>query len=298
MTLENAKALVTGAKGFMGMHLVKRLQREGAEISAITRNGAIEGVKTYNGSITDAGFLKEVIKKERPAKIFHLAASLDKSFENLLDTININFNGTLNMLEALRGQGCSSFVLVSAAETYGYNDAPFREDMELFPISPYSMSKILAESACRHYHANFGIPAAIIKGFIVYGPGQEENMFIPSLISGLLKDSKFEMTKGGQTRDFVYIDDFMDALIKASSEPEASGEVINICSGEEHKLREVAEMALKIAGKGRLSFSKPYRINEQMRYFGDNSKAKKILGWKPRINLEEGLRKTVQSYKI
>jgi len=122
-------------------------------------------------------------------------------------------------------------------------------------------------------------------------------MFIPSLISSLVKGETFDMTKGEQTRDFIYVDDLVEAIILASLNNITTNEVINVCSGLESKISDVAKIVIKIINNGAITYNQPYRQNEQWRYYGDNSKAKSLLGWEPKIKLEEGLRRTVEWHK-
>jgi len=296
MDLRDIKVLVTGANGFIGKHLVSKLLKEKAQVSALIKAGSLDNVEVYKGNITDYGYVKSTVDKVNPEIIYHLAANLNKSSDETLEIINVNLNGTLNLLKALKDKNYSSFVFTSTAEVYGKNEVPFKENMELNPISPYSLSKLLAECACRFFYENYKSPITILRGFIAYGPGQAGNMFIPSMISSLHNEEKFDMTKGEQTRDFVYVDDFTEAIIKASLTKAAAGEIINICSGEEHTINEVSKIILDAIGKGKITYNQHYRDNEQWRYFGDNSKAKSLLGWYPKTSLREGLKNVLSSY--
>lgn len=300
--LENARVLVTGANGFIGSHLVDRLLKEKADVSVLVRSRGSEkkrfdNVKVYEGDITDYRFVEDTVDKVLPEKVFHLAANLNKSFDEILNVMKVNLNGALNLLKSLNDRTYNSFIYVSIGEFYGNNKVPFKEDMELHPLSPYSLSKIAAELVCRYFYENHKSPITILRGFIVYGPRQKGDMFIPSIISNLIQKGEFDMTQGYQTRDFVYIDDFIESVIKASITKQAIGETINICSGEEHSIKEVSNLIVGILGKGKLTHNRPYRENEQWRYFGDNSKAKSILNWCPTVGLNEGLKKTIESYK-
>tara|TARA_Y100000310_G_scaffold345815_1_gene470397 strand:- start:11424 stop:12332 length:909 start_codon:yes stop_codon:yes gene_type:complete len=297
MKLKNTKVLVTGATGFMGRHLVERLLKEGADVHAIVENGKLEGVNVYIGDITDAGFVKRVVDESEPKVVYHLAALINRNPDNEEKIMNVNKVGTFNLLDSLKGKSVNSFVFVSTAEVYGDNVVPFKEDMNKRPTSVYSLSKDEAENICFDFYENSGVLITIIRPVVAYGPGQTGNMFIPSLVRSLIQGNKFEMTKGEQTRDFVYVDDVVEGMIKSSLTKGAIGEVINICSGKEHILRKVSEIIYDLINNGKVVYDQSYRKKEQMRYFGDNSKAKRILGWEPKIDLEEGLRRTVEWHK-
>jgi len=297
MSLKNNNVLVTGANGFIGKHLVNRLLKEGANISVITRRADFDDVKNYKGDITDEYFVKKVIEETNPKRVYHLAASLENSPEKKKEIFNVNVDGTLNLLNSLKGKNCESFIFLSTTEIYGNNKVPFVESMKPKPISPYSESKLKAEMLCFQFYKRYNLPITIIRSSIVYGPKQLGKMFIPSLISSLVKGETFDMTKGEQTRDFIYVDDLVEAIILASLNNITTNEVINVCSGLESKISDVAKIVIKIINNGAITYNQPYRQNEQWRYYGDNSKAKSLLGWEPKIKLEEGLRRTVEWHK-
>ena len=144
-----------------------------------------------------------------------------------------------------------------------------------------------------------GLPILTLRPFLTYGPGQESNMLIPSLMKKVLEGEALEMTKGEQTREFNYVDDIVDGFIKASISPEAIGEIINIGNGLEYKIREVVEMVLKLVNSpikpnlGALA----YRPGETWHFYCDNTKARKILCWEPKVDLEDGLKRTINWFQ-
>jgi UDP-glucose 4-epimerase len=149
------------------------------------------------------------------------------------------------------------------------------------------------------YHRLFALPVVVLRPFIVYGPGQRDGMMLPALLKTLAQGQEFALTPGEQTRDFVYVDDVVDALIAAAVRNGAAGEVFNVCSGEERRIRDVAELAVRIAGASpsRLKIGAlPYRENEVWRLVGSNRKARALLGWSPRVQLEDGLQRTWEAF--
>jgi nucleoside-diphosphate-sugar epimerase len=307
-SLKGAKVLVTGAGGFVGSHLIRRLVREGAEITAIDRkelkDTACSSVKEINADISDLSSVQDVLNGYMPDKVFHLAAytARDRSMNNLNEAMKVNFTGTMNLLTALKDKDNNvdfdSFVFLGTAEAYGRNITPFTEKQQLDPVSPYSFSKAAAEMALQMYHRIYNVPVVILRCFVVYGPGQPGNMFFSELISAAMNKRDFKMTGGRQRRDFVYIDDQVEALILAATTQAAQGEILNVSSGSSCRIIDAVDIALDIMGNpikpyvGALS----YRDNELFEFEGDASKTAKILKWKAVVGLEEGLGKTVRYF--
>lgn len=307
--LSGTKVLVTGASGFIGSHLVKRLLKENADVHIILRKSSdlnrlseVENKIMINyGNITDYNFVRETINTLKPKKIFHLAGYLkrDTSLESLKINIKINFFGTLNILKSLQGENIERFIFISTSEGYIPGKPPFREEQKRSPISPYSASKICAENLCELFSNTYKIPVVILRPFQVYGSGQGRGMIIPDMILSLLNDIPIKITKGEQTRDFIHIDDVVESLILAAVKKGAIGQTFNVCSGVEYKVKDLAlKISNLVGGKLKPTIGGlPYRKNEIWRYFGDNTRIRKKLGWKPVVPIEEGLKRTVEWYR-
>lgn len=309
-TLRKTRVLVTGISGFIGSHLARRLVKEGAEVYGLARAGSnlwrlgdiSKDVIIHYGDIRDFATIKTVITAIKPQKIFHLAAYVDtrRSLELIDDMVEVNLKGTLNLLQILNGMQYDCFINTGASEEYGDNPAPFREDQVPNPVSAYSASKVSATVFCQMLHKTCRAPIVTLRPFLTYGPGQQGDMLIPSLIGKTIMGEEFEMTKGEQTREFNYVDDIVDAYIRASVTQRAIGEIINIGSGLECKVIDVVEMVLHLME----SSLKPrvgaldYRPGEARHFFCDNTKAREILGWRPAINLEDGLKNTINWFRI
>ena len=307
--LEGTRVLVTGAAGFIGSHLSRELVKKSAEVHLIDRPGIstarikdiLNKVSVHHVDVTDFASLRNSIREIKPQKIFHLAACVDVTRDwNVIDKmIDVNIKGTINLLRSLDGVDYGCFVNVGASEEYGDNLAPFRENQAPHPVSPYSASKASTVMFCQMLHKTMNLPIVTVRPFLTYGPGQESQMLIPSLIKSLLKGKSFKMTKGEQTRDLNYVDDIVEGFILAGTTPEAIGEVINLGSGVEHRIKDVVRMIASLMGSpvtleiGAL----PYRPGETMHHYCSNEKAKKILGWRPNVPLEDGLKRTVDWYK-
>ncbi len=298
--------LITGGLGYIGSNLLKRLSAFDCKIYVITSNtknmnAQKENYKILTCDITDFEKLNGYVNKTNPNYIFHLAAntSRDISIETIDSMVNVNIIGTLNLLKScLTLDNLKSFVILGTSEEYGNNRTPFKENLKEDPISPYSLSKTCSYYVCRMFYNLYKIPIVHLRPSLVYGPGQPETMFIPSVISALAKNKPFEMTLGEQTRNFIYIDDLIEYLIMASTSKKCIGQIINI--GDENI--KIIDVARKIGKKmNKLHLIKPgakeYRKNEIMKYEVDISKSIKLFKWEPQINLDAGLDKIINSYE-
>jgi len=306
---EGIRVLVTGAAGFIGSHLSRELVGRNAEVFLIDKPGIstariediLDKVRVHYVDITDFSSLKNSIREIRPQKIFHLAAYVDvtRDWAIVDKMINVNIKGTLNLLRSLEGVNYDCFVNTGTCEEYGDNPTPFSEDQVPNPVSPYSASKVSTTMFCQMLHKTVNLPIVTVRPLIAYGPGQESQMLIPSLIKNALNGKSFKMTKGEQTRQFNYIDDVVEGFILAGTTPEAIGEVINLGSGAEYRIKDVAKMILNLMGNPiKLEIGAlPYRPGETMHFYCSNEKEKKILGWRPNIPLKVGLKRTIDWYK-
>ena len=308
-TLRDIKVLVTGISGFIGSHVVRRLLKEGAEVHGLVRENSnlwrIQDIKNqinlHYVDLRDFESVRKAVHNIEPQKVFHLAAYVDvnRSFEVMDEMIEVNIKGTLNLLRVLDGADYDCFINTGTCEEYGDNPVPFREDQVPNPVSPYSASKVSTTIFCQMLHKTMRLPIITLRPFLTYGPMQESNMLVPSLIKKAIKRERFEMTAGEQTREFNYVDDIVDGFIKASLTKRAIGEIINIGNGKEYRIKDVVVKILNLRGNPiePLIGALPYREGETMHFYCDNTKARELLGWNPKVSLDEGLEKTVDWYK-
>jgi UDP-glucose 4-epimerase len=297
--LKGKSVLVTGASGFIGSHLVRRLVQEGLDVHAVIRADATRlsdtgKITMHRGSVTDPDFIRKALDRSRPETVFHLAGVLkkDSTAESLNSNMAVNLFGTLNILESLPAK--ARLIFVSTAEGYAGNP-PFPEESKRVPLSPYSLSKMCAENLCEFFSKAHGTPLTILRPFNVYGPGQGRGMLIPDLIISMLEGNVPKTTKGEQTRDFIFIDDLIDAFL-ISMKKEAAGQTLNVCTGTETKAADVSIQISRLTG-GKVDIGAlPYKESEVWRHFGSNKKLRS-LGWKPKTDIEEGIKKTVEWYK-
>lgn len=310
-SFQDKPVLITGANGFIGSHLTRRLLEKGADVHIFVKKDSnqfriqdiIKDITVWHGDIRDYSAICPCIKNSRPQIIFHLAAIRDiKRDIQLVDSmIDINIKSTMNLLKAVVEEKISleSFINSGSSEEYGDGNTPFLESQREVPVSPYSASKVAATHFCQMLHKTMGLPIVTLRPFLTYGPYQDIDMFIPSLISHCIERKDFPMTEGDQTREFNYIDDVVDAYLLAACSPHAAGEVINIGNGVEYRIRDVAEKIVRMMGNPirLLVGALPKRPGEAKHFFSSNKKAKQILGWSPKISLEDGLERTIVCYK-
>ena len=307
--MNGKRVLITGGSGFIGSHLVQRLLADGSEVAVLMRYGNViknerlnecwSKIQVIEADIRNRGALT-CIRQFDPHIVFHLAAynHVGESFRQVEECFDVNAKGTANLLDAC--EGAEKFVYVSSSEVYGHQgQVPFLETACPNPISPYSITKYAGELYCRmKQRMSTGQSIVILRLFNAYGPYQSTKAIIPEVIVNCLLNRPLNTTPGKQTREFNYIDNLLDGLIAAARHKGKLDEIINICSGEEVSIADLIEKIKKITKtKSVHDTSAPYRPNELWRLCGSNQKAKEILGWTPRIHLEEGLRRTVDWFQ-
>jgi UDP-glucose 4-epimerase len=296
VNLHNKKVIVTGGNGYLGSHLVNSLKESGAEVFIFDQK--MKGVKNeVCNDITDKTKVEKIIKEIKPQIIFHLAASLNRNrdFTNHDKIMQVNYFGTVNLLLALEDIDYDNFVFTSTSEIYGSNKAPFNENMLPLPASPYSLSKVCAENVIKTFSETYKKNYTILRLFNFFGKNMSEEFFIPQLLKALKNDETFKMTKGEQERDFLYIDDIIQALLLTVNNEKAKNEIFNVCSGNSVTLKDFAvECKHIINSNSTIDFGAlPYRENEVWNMVGDNSKIKRELGFKVNFDVKEIIKEIV-----
>lgn len=310
-SLKNKVVLVTGAAGFIGSHLTRLLLEAGAKVHVLLKKDTNQfRIQDFIGNLTvwyadlrDYKSICSCIRNSRPQIVFHLAAlkNVTRDAELIEPMIDINIKGTMNLLRGIIEEkiALECFVNTGTSEEYGDGTAPFREDQREIPVSPYSASKVATTYFCQMLHKSMGLPIITLRPFLTYGPNQDTDMFIPSLIQHCLEGKDFPMTEGDQTRELNYIDDIVGAYILAARCQQAAGEVINIGNGIEYRIKDVAEKIVHMMGDPiqLLIGALPKRPGETKHFLCNNEKARELLGWSPKINIDAGLERTIDWYK-
>ncbi len=297
INIKNKRVLVTGGNGYLGSFLVKALEKENANVFVVSRNSEL----LYNHfavDITDFDAIHKVVQEIQPDIVFHLAANISRNrdFAIYTDMAKVNVMGTLNLLQALQNLD-THFIFTSSSEIYGNNESPFHENQLPKPVSPYSLSKVNAEMLIQTYCLNHNKKFTNLRIFNFYGEHMPEDFFIPQMINSLKREEDFLMTKGEQTRDFLYVDDVVEALLLTATNTNSYNETMNVCSGKGTKLSELAtEVNEKMNAKAKIILGAiPYRDNEVWEMIGDNSKIKQKLGFEPQVNLENGIKRVLHN---
>lgn len=290
----NKRILVTGANGFVGKYLIKELRKREARITAIIRD--IKNKREYDDvSVLHVDLVKNMgVIAENYEIVYHLAALTDlkKCLEDPLEAYNVNVMGTLNLLTNCKN--VKKFVYVSTLGVYGEQKKfPVAEDAPAIPIEPYAASKLAAEAVVQGFCRSHKIPFSIVRLFNVYGPGQSTRFVIPSLLEKALIGKEIELENGESTRDFIYIEDAVEALIKISLLE--NNEIYNVGSGKETSVKDVLKIIEKLISKNiyphDISMTDTIGVKRSV---ADISKIKRDTGWNPRTSLEEGIARMIQ----
>ncbi len=306
---EGVRVLVTGASGFLGSHTARALVSRGAEVHTLVRSGSADDannpkVNTHVGDVTDYQSLLTCFRKAAPRIVFHLAGDTSArrsqgGWDALMRSFDVNLVGTINVIRA--ADECrptvKSIVRAGGLEEYGLAGVPYVETAREQPVSPYSASQVAATHFCQAIQLQMEFQIVTVRPALVYGPGQRTAFFIPALIQSCLAGNDFDMTAGTQARDLIYIDDVIEGILLAGAAEDARGAIINLSTGVEHSMATVSEMIGEMTGATtRIRRGGPsVQINDLQHLYASNDVAKKLLGWEPRISLEEGLARTIDA---
>ena len=317
------KIFITGSEGFIGSHLVESLIKKNHKIKAFTQyhfqnylgcledldKKSLKNIEIVSGDIRDQEQLSSSM--EGSDIVINLAAliGIPYSFSATRSYVDTNIIGTLNLLEASKkNKNLKKIILTSTSEVYGTaKKVPITEDHPLNSQSPYAATKIASDFLGLSYFHSFNLPIVIARPFNTFGPRQSARAVIPSIIIQVLSNQKkIELGNINPTRDFSFVDDTVEGLIKIiNSKKEISGNIINICTGREYSIKKVCQFISEITKKDFEIISNKKRTRsktaEVERLLGSNEKAKKLINWSPKYvgdqKFKEALRKTIDWIK-
>jgi NAD dependent epimerase/dehydratase len=317
MNLKNKKVVVTGADGFIGSHLTEALLAEGAKVKAFVFYNSfnswgwldtlpkkiLKDIEIFAGDVRDPNGVRDALKGTDA--VFHLAAliGIPFSYHSPDSYVDTNIKGTLNVLQAARDLGTSRIIVTSTSEVYGTAKyAPIDEAHPLQGQSPYSASKIGADKIAESFHLSFKLPVITARPFNTYGPRQSARAIIPTIITQLVNGSKkIKLGSLHPTRDLSYIADTCSAFIALAKCDKAVGKTVNIGSGREISIKDLAGAIMAATGRKADIASDVMRKrpegSEVERLLCDNSQLKQLTGWQPGTSLEKGLETTVAWFK-
>jgi nucleoside-diphosphate-sugar epimerase len=293
---EALRILVTGATGFIGQRLCRRLCAEGHRVHATSRrqqHAEASGPRWHQADLADLAVARDIFATVKPDVVFHLAGEVgaNPDFSLVLPTFHSLLASTINVLVAAMEENCGRIVLT------GSLTEPLPGERIAVPQSPYAAAKWAGAGYGRMYHDLFGAPVVILRPFMTYGPGQAPNKLVPSAALALLRGERPKVSSGTLAADWVYIDDVVEAFIAAATAPGIEGETIDLGTGTLVPMREVIERLVAIVGEdiephfGAL----PDRLNENT-VAANTADAEKYFGWRAQTSLDEGLRETVAWY--
>lgn len=310
MNWRGKRVLVTGAGGFIGSHLTERLVEEGAEVHALVHYNALGGwgwldqsplrhdIKVIMGDICDRDSVRQAMHEVEI--VFHLAAliAIPYSYHAPGSYIRTNVEGTLNILQMARELEVERVVHTSTSEVYGTaRYVPINEAHPLQGQSPYSASKIGADKLVEAFHLSFNLPVVTVRPFNTFGPRQSARAVIPTIITQCLTGQTVRLGNLHPTRDLNYVSNTVEGFLLAAATPQAIGQTINIGSGQEISVGDLAQLIARLTGQIITIESDEQRLrpdkSEVERLVADNTLAQTILGWKPAVSLSEGLDRTI-----
>jgi dTDP-glucose 4,6-dehydratase len=310
--MKNKKVLVTGAGGFIASHLVERLVTEGAKVRVFVRYNSrgdagllrmlsadvFSKLEVIAGDLRDVEAVREALKDIDT--VFHLGAliAIPYSYVHPREVVETNVMGTLNVLMAARELGTRRIIHTSTSEVYGTaHYVPIDEKHPLQGQSPYSASKIGADRIAESFYRSFNVPVVTLRPFNTYGPRQSARAVIPTIIAQALTREEVKLGSLDPSRDFTFVADTVEGFLRVAAADNVLGEEINLGNDNTIRIGDLAEKIFGMIGKTPRVTADPQRVrpgkSEVLKLWASNKKAKELIGWEPRVSLDEGLRRTI-----
>jgi NAD dependent epimerase/dehydratase len=305
------RVLVTGAGGFIGSHVCERLVELGARVRALVEYDSLgswgwldespakQHLEVVSGDVRDRDGI--VAAAGDADRILHLAAliAIPYSYTAPASYVETNVMGTLNVLRAAQAAGVERIVHTSTSEVYGSaRSIPIDEEHPLQGQSPYSASKIGADKIAESFHLSFGVPVITLRPFNTYGPRQSARAVIPTVITQLQSGGEVALGNLAPTRDFTFVTDTAEAFALAGASADAVGQVLNTGSGREISIGDLVQRIGGVLGVETAVRTEEQRVrprrSEVDRLCADASRAREVLGWEPRVGLDEGIARTAE----
>ena len=293
------KILILGGTGFIGYHLAKASLKKGFKVISLSKNKPkkkryLKRVKYIIADISNINSIKKKIKGDFQY-IVNLAGYVDHS--NKIKTFKSHYLGCKSISDFFLQKKIKKFIQVGSSMEYGLAKSPQKENFKCMPKSSYGKAKFLSTKYLLDLYRKKKFPVTIVRLYQVYGPYQDLNRFLPIIINSCKDNKDFPCSHGKQFRDFLYINDLIDAIFLILKNPKAEGEIFNLGFGKPLKIKNIINKILSYYKSGNPQFGKiKLRKEEQIKIYPDIYKARSILKWKPKVNFLKGLHKTIQYY--
>ncbi|MED1265269.1 NAD(P)-dependent oxidoreductase [Bacillus mycoides] len=307
-SFKNKTFLITGGYGFIGSHLVRRLLHLQAKIVLFIRASSdswrlkniLKNIETYEVDIRDKAQVQDAIKKINPDYIFHLAAyGVNSAHTDYMHAIETNIIGTCNIIQAAKFVNCKKIINMGSSSEYGNKMEPIHENMLLTPVDIYGSTKAASTILAHQIASENNINLITLRPFGIFGEAEEPHKLFSYIILQVLQNKDVNLTLCNQLRDYCYIENIIDACILVIENTNVQNEIFNIGSGNIYPLKHYVELLFKHLN----THSRPNygaissRTNERWIPEANIQKIKNSLSWEPRINIEEGIIKTINWYK-
>ena len=305
------KILVTGGTGFIGSNLIPQLVDLEHEVYSLERYvtgryvlGGKKSVKTVFGDLCDPFMIRKIVRTVQPEAVIHLAAisPVSYSYDHPNEVVDANFLGTITLAESCLREvhNFKHFLCSGTSEEYGNQETfPIKETAELNPNSPYSVSKAAADMYLRYMRDSYNFPMTLLRNFNTYGRQNNTHFVVERAIVQMLQQKLIKLGDPKPVRDLEYIDDHVNSYVACLNNENAIGEIFNFCTGRSTSIKQLIELIKELTGfEGEIIWNTiPPRPLDIDTLKGDNSKAKRLLGWTPKFTLEQGLKKTIDFWK-
>jgi nucleoside-diphosphate-sugar epimerase len=315
--MKKQAVLVTGCAGFIGSNFVRQFKARFPAVAVVgldnlstgRRDAVAKGIAFYKGSIADAKLVGKIMAKHKPGAVFHFAALPRVAFsvENPAATTAVNVGGTVTLLEAAAKHKVKRFIFSSSSSVYGNTShLPTTETQDMpSPISPYALQKYVGEQYCRVFSNLYGLDTVCLRYFNVFGPGQYGDSAYSTVVSAWLEALYFPRRKKAflegdcePSRDFCYVDEVVRANILAmQAKRKFGGAAINVAQGQRTNLLKVKQLIEKGTGRKLQLEHRPSRIGDIKHTLGSMRRAQQLLGFKPKVSFEQGLRRTIEWFE-
>lgn len=305
------KVLVTGGSGFIGSHLIPKLLELGHEVYSLERYvtgryilGGRRMVKTVFGDLRDLFAVRKILREIQPEAVIHLASisAVSYSYDHPNEVLETNFLCTLNLAESCLREipHFRQFLFAGTSEEYGNQETfPIKEDAELHPNSPYSVSKVASDKYLQYMRDAYDFSVTILRNFNTYGRKNNTHFVVERIATQMLEEKVVMLGEPSPVRDFLYVDDHVNSYLTCLGNEKAIGEVFNFCTGHGTSIAQLVDLIKELTNfKGKVIWNAiPKRPLDITKLLGDFSKAEKLLGWKPKYTLKRGLKATINFWK-